>query len=146
MNFWAKTTDDGRPGISVYQHMINVGCVARCLAEATPELLKRFELLSAFAGALSALHDLGKISPGFQRKCLAWLEENGLLKVDRNGCWDTIMESDHGKVSHSAIQSFLLNHNFDMRTAKYLSTMLGGHHGRLRATTRGHTPWESPPY
>ena len=28
MNFWAKTTDDAKPDISVYNHMINVGCVA----------------------------------------------------------------------------------------------------------------------
>jgi len=25
MEFWAKTTTDGKPGISVFEHMINVG-------------------------------------------------------------------------------------------------------------------------
>jgi len=135
MNFWAKTTKDGRPGISVFEHMINVGCVACCLAEAVPELLNWFKLHSSIVGRLAALHDLGKISPGFQRKCHAWLEENGLTKIDRNACWDTSMESDHGKVSHAAIQAFLLNTNVDRRTAKYLSTVLGAHHGRLSIPT-----------
>lgn len=135
MHFWAKTTEEGKPGISVYEHMFNVGCVARCLAETVPELLKRFELLSSIVGALAALHDLGKISPGFQRKCQAWLENNELVTIDRNDCWDTSTESDHGKVSHSAIQSFLLSQNVDGRTAKYLSTVLGGHHGLLTPPT-----------
>lgn len=135
MYFWAKTTPEGKPGISVYEHMINVGCVALCIAETVPHLLQRFNLRASIVGALAALHDLGKITPGFQRKCLAWLEEKGLVKIERNACWDTSMESDHGKVSHSSIQSFLLNQRSDGRTAKYLSTVLGGHHGRLSSPT-----------
>ena len=108
-HFWAKTTSLGKTGISAYEHMVDVGCVARCIAEISPETLKRFHLRSNEVGALAALHDLGKVSPGFQRKCEAWLEDNGLVKIARNGCWDTAMESDHGKVSHSAIQDFLEN-------------------------------------
>jgi CRISPR-associated endonuclease/helicase Cas3 len=139
--FWAKTTSEGKPGISVYDHMVNVGCVAQSIAETSPEMLERFHLRSTTVGALAALHDLGKISPGFQRKCQAWLEYNGLVKIDRNACWDTAMESDHGKVSHAAIQSFLLNSNVDGRTAKYLSTVLGAHHGRLTPPNdRGYRP------
>jgi CRISPR-associated endonuclease/helicase Cas3 len=90
--FWAKTADD-QPGISVYEHMLNVGCVAQCLAEVSPELLERFKLDANVVGALSALHDLGKISPGFQRKCAAWLELNGLVEIDRNNSWVTGTES-----------------------------------------------------
>ncbi len=67
--FWAKTTYEGKPGISVYDHMVNVGSVAQCLAEMSPNLLRRFHIESSMVGALAALHDLGKISPGFQRKC-----------------------------------------------------------------------------
>jgi len=29
--FWAKTTKDGQPGISVRDHCLNVGCVAEAL-------------------------------------------------------------------------------------------------------------------
>jgi CRISPR-associated endonuclease/helicase Cas3 len=97
--FWAKTTEDGKPGVSVYDHMVNVGGVAQCFAETVPNILERFNLQPSVVGALAALHDLGKISPGFQRKCEIWLEENGLTKIARNGCWDTAMESDHGKMS-----------------------------------------------
>lgn len=130
--FWAKTISDGMPGISVYDHLVNVGCVARCIAETNPELLARFNLRASEVGALAALHDLGKISPGFQQKSALWLEMNGLIKVARNGCWDTATESDHGKVSHSAIQDFLIQQGIARRAAKYLATVLGGHHGRLK--------------
>ncbi len=141
MYFWAKTCPDGQPGISVFNHMLSVGCVARCIAEIAPKLLARFYLKSSMIGALAALHDLGKISPGFQRKCEAWLEESGLTKVASNGCWDINMESDHGKVSHATIQVFLTEKGIDRKTAKFVSTVLGAHHGRLnRPNDRGYLP------
>ena len=140
-HFWAKTTPEGKPGISVYDHMLNVGCVARCIAETSPKILDWFQLQSSLVGALAALHDLGKISPGFQRKCIAWLEENGLTKIAGNGCWDTEMESDHGKVSHATIQTFLMETGIDRKTAKFVSTVLGAHHGRLTPPNdRGYRP------
>ena len=43
-NRYLHFTPEGKPGISVYDHMINVGCVARCIAETMPELLERFQL------------------------------------------------------------------------------------------------------
>jgi CRISPR-associated endonuclease/helicase Cas3 len=139
--FWAKTTPGGTPGLSVYDHMVNIGCVARCIAESFPENLARFHLRASEVGALAALHDIGKISPGFQRKCEKWLEENDLLIVDRNCCWDTAMESNHGKVSHAAIQTFLAERGIDRKSAKFLSTILGAHHGRLTPPNdRGYRP------
>jgi CRISPR-associated endonuclease/helicase Cas3 len=132
ISFWAKTTPDGRPGITVFQHMINVGCVAKCIADLAPGFLSRFNLDSSLIGALAALHDLGKISPGFQRKCEMWLKENGLFEIARNGCWDTGTEADHGKVSHAAIQGFLVEQGCVRKVAKYVAAVLGAHHGRLK--------------
>lgn len=131
-HFWAKTTPEGKPGISVYDHMVNVGSVARYVAEMSPGLLQRLGLRSVEVGALAALHDLGKISPGFQRKCEAWLEENGLTKIACNGCWDTNMEPDHGKVSQSAVQDFLIAQGITRNLAMYLAAVLGAHHGRIK--------------
>ena len=142
MNFWAKTTSDGKLGISVYQHMINVGCVAKYLAQVAPQLLARFNLQCSLVGALAALHDLGKISPGFQRKCEQWLKENDLLTIAQNGCWDTGTEADHGKVSHASIQEFLVEQGCIRKVAKYVAAVLGAHHGRLKylPTDRGIGP------
>jgi CRISPR-associated endonuclease/helicase Cas3 len=141
VKFWAKTTSDEKPGISVSQHMANVGCVARCLAEIAPDLMERFQIWAAEVGALAALHDLGKISPGFQQKCAAWLEANGIQNIAQNWAWETAMESDHGKVTHAAVQNFLASNGTNNRTAKFLSAVLGGHHGRLNPPSdRGFRP------
>jgi len=140
--FWAKTTPEGTPGISVYDHMVNVGCVARCMAETSPETLERFHLQSSAVGVLAALHDIGKISPGFQQKCESWLKENDLTKTARNWRWDSAMESDHGKVSHSAIQEFLSQQGIPRDFVQYLATVLGAHHGKIKylPNVRGISP------
>ncbi len=139
--FWAKTTHEGNPGITVYEHMVHVGSVAKCFAELSLDLPTRFRIKASEVGILAALHDIGKISPGFQCKCRRWLEENGLITIARNGCWDTGMESHHGKVSHSAIQTFLSDKGFNRKTAQFVSTVLGGHHGRLGSPNpRGYRP------
>ena len=129
--FWAKTTKDNKPGISVCQHMVNIGCVAQCLANIDPGLLHLFKLRSSEVGALAALHDVGKISPGFQRKCQAWLEEHDLVRIERNGAWATEMEGDHGKVSHAIIQKFLDNQSIPRIISSRLACVLGAHHGKL---------------
>ncbi|HEY9167074.1 MAG TPA: CRISPR-associated helicase Cas3' [Candidatus Kryptonia bacterium] len=139
--FWAKTTREGRPGISVLEHMLNVGFVARAMAQKRQEILSLFRVAPSLVGTLAALHDLGKISPGFQRKCEEWLKLKGLLEIAQRGRWDSEMEGDHGKVSHAALQKIFNEKGMDERSATYLSTVLGGHHGRLnRPNERGFKP------
>jgi CRISPR-associated endonuclease/helicase Cas3 len=112
--------------------MINVGCVARCIAEMTPVLLKRYNLHASTIGALAALHDLGKISPGFQRKCEKWLEENGLADFDKRWNWLKVKEKDHGLTSQAEIQRCLSDHGIPNNVSMYLGAALGGHHGRIK--------------
>ncbi len=83
-------------------------------------------------GALVALHDLGKISPGFQLKCEQWLIDNNLDHVARKGNWQGGTESDHGKASHAAIQDFLVELGCARSIAKYVAAALGAHHGRIK--------------
>ena len=143
-DFWAKTTRDGQPGISVFEHMVNVGYIARMMAESRKELLDPFELNPPLVGALAALHDLGKISPGFQRKCEEWLKERNLFEIARRWNWEQEMEPDHGKVTHAALQKYFCENNVDEGTATFLSAVLGGHHGRLNPPNdRGFRPRKS---
>lgn len=130
-HFWAKTTRDGQPGISVFQHSINVGHVARCLVELYPSIMQAFNLSPDQVAVMAGLHDIGKVSPGFQRKCPAWLAQMDIIKLDQNCNWEGEMESDHGKVSHSAIHEFLLDVGFNRKSASIVSALLGAHHGRL---------------
>ncbi len=73
--FWGKTSGDlVYPAVC---HMLDTGIVARELLEVQPQtfickLAEEFgvmpEDLAQFVGFLAALHDIGKISPGFQAK------------------------------------------------------------------------------
>ena len=75
--FWAKTLRDAQgrevPGLSVRDHCLNVGCVGEALRDALPPPLKK--LLPPGVVTLVALHDVGKISPGFLVKCPVWLAQ-----------------------------------------------------------------------
>jgi CRISPR-associated endonuclease/helicase Cas3 len=132
ITFWAKTTADGQPGISVIEHMLNVGHVARLLAELSPQLCQRMGLPPETVAALAALHDLGKISPGFQQKCPAWLELFALSFTAKSYSWQSSMETDHGRVSHASIQQGLMTLGVSRKTAKFLAAVLGAHHGRIK--------------
>ena len=103
VHFWAKTTKDGRPGISVHDHCLNVGCVAEALIAALPDQLKPLipgENGSA-APILAALHDLGKITPGRQtesgRVARSRAEETGARRCQRG------LENEGGSVEANRV-------------------------------------------
>lgn len=132
VRFWGKLASDGAPGISAGEHMLNVGHVARLMAELSPALCRGFGLSTETIAALAALHDLGKISPGFQQKCPAWLEIFGLSNLAAQNGWGVSTEKDHGRVSHASIQKALMELGVSRKTAKFLAAVLGAHHGGLK--------------
>jgi len=77
--FWAKTTLDNKPGLSGRDHCLCIGYVAQALLERLPVHVRA--MLPAGIVSLIALHDVGKISPGFQLKRKFWetLIASGLL-------------------------------------------------------------------
>ena len=103
IHFWAKTTADGEPGISVRDHCLNVGCVAEAL------LAGRLPISSDQRGLvvwLAACHDLGKISPRFQGKCGTGLAQQGLTPDTLTRAWLTA-EGDHSKITQFTLQHLL---------------------------------------
>jgi len=134
ISFWAKTTTDKEsrkkmPSISVDEHMLNVGSIALALLETMPSLLDNLHLSSREVAALVALHDLGKISPGFQRKCEMWLKDNNLESEDKNRRGNAL-ESSHSKITQIAVHKVLADMGIDM--AGYIAAALGAHHGRIQ--------------
>ena len=129
--FWAKTHRDARgqevPGISVRDHCLNVGCVAAELIAALPPIVR--DLLPPGASTLIALHDVGKLSPGFLRKCTEWRErhETGQMMAE----WGQ-REKNHAAVSHAIIGDWL-----GKELAGY-AIVAGGHHGFF--VHNGHQP------
>jgi len=116
---WAKTTVDNKPGISVRDHCLNVGCVAEALLELLPPQQKA--LLPRGVVTLAALHDIGKVSPGFQAKCDAWRVQHGLQPQHVAGC-----ETDHAKISQFTLQTILGD------SLRFWAAVAGAHHGKLK--------------
>jgi CRISPR-associated endonuclease/helicase Cas3 len=112
---WAKTTEDGKPGISVRNHCLNVGCVAEALLALLPPQLHK--LIPPGAATLAALHDVGKVSPGFQQKCEKWQPS---FKRD------AAYESRHQRISQIFLESL---HGGSLRRC---AEAVGAHHGRVQ--------------
>lgn len=121
---WAKTKEDGNPGINVHNHCLNVGCVAEALLAFLPAQL--LQLVPQGAASLAALHDVGKVSPGFQVKCQRWLEQLGLTDRALEESW-WARESDHAKISQFTVQQRLGESRLHPWAAA-----VGAHHGRIK--------------
>lgn len=134
-NFWAKTTRDAQPGVSVHDHCLHIGCVAEALIASLPEAVRG--LVPSGAVSLAALHDIGKISCGFQVKCPAWLAQEGLTEAALRERWAQPQhaESDHAKLSQFYLQGVLKTAG----TALW-AVAAGVHHGRIFGKSLNNPP------
>jgi len=121
VQFWAKTTKDGRPGISVKDHCLNVGCAAEALIAQLPHAVR--SLLPEGAATLAAMHDVGKITLGFQAKCPKWLEVTKLRLCTAGEL--ALSETDHAFVSQAFLQNLP-----DWTASRLWAVAVGSHHGR----------------
>jgi len=121
VHFWAKTLPDGQPGISVGDHCLNVGCVGEVLID---DLLPAVRaLLPPGAATLTALHDIGKITIGFQAKCQVWRERDDSPKVPPGEV--ALSVTDHALVSQVFLQRV-----FNSASTRLWAVAVGAHHGR----------------
>lgn len=118
---WAKTTAEGLPGICIEQHGRTAGWVAQALVNLHADSQLE-HLLASNIPVLAALHDVGKVSPGFQKKCPAWMIQQRYKPWEMAGC-----EEDHGKISQTSISKAL-----GSDALRLWAAIVGAHHGKLK--------------
>jgi len=94
----AKSAEDNSPGLTVLLHCRVVGAVAQVLLDILPPGTRA--LLPIDAILLAALHDVGKVSPGFQKEVLGRWVRDLSPALDRLGLGFC---SDHTVVGASAL-------------------------------------------
>jgi len=117
-------TGESQKGISVLDHCLITGFVAEALYESL--ICGEKELLTKTAPFFASIHDVGKLSPDFQRMIYTSLLGNvkdipQLQKANENRA-ERKRESFHGKVSQTSIENYFSQQ-------KMLATIEGMHHG-----------------
>lgn len=160
---WAKADQQTQQTHPLIYHMLDVANVSlslwqNALSESSRSFLANHLGLSIDdAGNLIAfwigLHDLGKASPGFQRKfppAVQQLQEAGFSFPERYAP----KAAPHGWVSAWALQDLLQSEtNIEPNIARKISLSLGGHHGawptpdklmptKLKSYDKGDQTWD----
>jgi len=138
-NLWAKANKDTGETHPLIYHLLDVAQVALAMWNNTLPMSTREYFSDALGlspdetGKLLAfwigLHDLGKASPGFQRKyepAIAGLKMAGFTFPDQMG----VKAAPHGYVSAKELEHLLISEmKVSKRTAKRVARAVGGHHG-----------------
>lgn len=117
----AKTAPDKSPGTRVVDHCRIVGYVARALLETFPVSVR--SVLGENPETAAALHDVGKVSPGFQIKYFAGFLHKVLPDLAKIPI--SKFETDHALISMATIKSYLRH--------KQTAVIVGAHHGGIRS-------------
>ncbi len=132
----AKTTENGAPGLSVESHCTYVGAVARELLKRLPSNMQK--QIPQESPALIALHDVGKVAPGFQKKILSREElerrASGLSQMDISR-----FETDHAAISEAAFLSYCKARLGYKKNRDAWGKVLGNHHGKQQDILTGDT-------
>lgn len=130
--FWGKAERGGTTWHPAVCHMLDVGIMARELVGVqSPDIRRRLGRMFGAMGVnglsfFAALHDIGKISPGFQAKRKDLSEGQKELGFD----FPRFAETLHGKVCAASLPYLLSEElNCSDEEASLLSHVLAAHHG-----------------
>lgn len=119
----AKTTQTGDAGINVFAHCRNVHAVVDVLIDLLPDSLR--DQIRQPALSAAALHDVGKVSPGFQKKYF-----NKTLSFYNQEL--ALLPNSGFETNHAAIGQSSLNRIFGFGNDHSLIALIAGaHHGSI---------------
>ena len=133
--FWGKTNSETAAVHPAVAHMLDVGVMAQELYKSFPAAVLKditvkfscdFNEALRLVGFLAALHDIGKISPGFQNK-----RPDLCIPLRKAGfSFTSVDTTQHGEVARTVLPE-LLQSKLDAGedTAFAVATVLAGHHG-----------------
>ncbi len=123
---YAKTDENDRPGITVEQHLHNVASVCRILKRQLPLFLQHLGALSVKS---ASVHDVGKVSPGFQLKYF----RNALVEI-LNCFADKLLGefvTDHAHIGACSLWAHVgVDDPFHCPTVAQIAAM---HHGLVKS-------------
>lgn len=132
-NYLAKTfkiDDKVYAGRNVFDHCVIVGEICKSLISQMPENLKKF--FNDSAPFLASLHDIGKVSPTFQKKISNNIE-NHPLKDELKSINPEIEKGwgGHAGAGEITLEHIIDNYKLDYhkKEYKYLPLIAGLHHG-----------------
>lgn len=134
--FWAKTVEKhdraNCPGISVFDHCLNVGAVAERILSMLPSPI--VSIVPAGAATLAALHDIGKVTLGFQAKCPAWLAAQS---YDELTLRQIALASASGRrtADHAYVSQLFLHQRLRAAKSHGWAVAVGAHHGKPKGKT-----------
>lgn len=118
----AKTTPDQLPGMTTPDHCLFVGFIAKAIWQRLPEKIQH--LIPPFVIPLAAVHDIGKISPGFLIKIYQAIKSDHPKSVPLE--LDCLLEQKDGfETNHAFIGQAALGEI----TSKAWAKVVGMHHG-----------------
>lgn len=122
--FIAKTSQNGLARCTVWEHSIQVAETAQALLEILPDSLQ-CELQQDVI-KLAAIHDAGKISPGFQKRILSSIADPKYQAMAQK--IGTGYETDHARTGAAALEAFFGNRFGPSDMAQIIAI----HHGSIR--------------
>ena len=132
----AKTCPDGSPGTSVFDHCRYAGYVAEGLLRLLPSSVR--SLLPAETPFFVSLHDVGKVSPGFEGKY--FIE----LLREKAPAWEKAFINNGVTTDHATIGARSLQRLFGLLGEHPVISAVAAHHGfrpsSILATNDG--PWQ----